>query len=69
MNNIGNTIKKYRNELGLTQAELARKVGIARSSISHYETEFKKPSITNADKLAKALNISLEQLIRGNKNE
>lgn len=48
MNNkipYGIIIKNIRNRCGLTQENLANKIGVDRTTISAYEREMKKPSI------------------------
>ncbi len=39
-------IKALRTKLNLTQAELAKALGVAKLSISQYETGFRKPGPT-----------------------
>lgn len=60
---IGERIRARRIELGMTQEELARKLGYAsRVSINKYELE-RTLSIKNLDKFAKALECSSAYLI------
>jgi putative transcriptional regulator len=54
---------KIRKEKGLTQGDLARLSGISRRMIGYYETNPAKPSINKAKLLAKALGVSIEDLI------
>ena len=39
-------IKKIRMKLGLTQAQLAETIGVAKLTLSQYETGFRNPSKT-----------------------
>lgn len=39
---IGNRIKKLREELNITQEELARKIGVSPSAIGMYERDFRE---------------------------
>lgn len=39
-------IKKIRTKLGLTQAELAEMIGVAKLTLSQYETGFRNPNKT-----------------------
>jgi len=54
---------KARNELGLTQAELARRIGTKQSNISRFESGDYNPSIEFLSKVAtgldKTINIQL----------
>ena len=55
--NIGETIKKYRKEKGLTQKELGEKCGIAESTLRQYELGIRKPKMNTIGKIANALEI------------
>ena len=45
----------------ITQCELSELTGIQQSSISHYTNGSKLPSFYNLDKIAKALNCSMDE--------
>lgn len=57
-------LKRRRKELGLTQAELAEKAGIAQNTISGYEAGERFSSRDNLGKLAKALGCEARDLIQ-----
>lgn len=59
---LANRLKERRAELGLTQAELAERVGVTRKTVNTVENGVFTPSATLAIKLAKALDVSVEQL-------
>jgi putative transcriptional regulator len=59
---LANRLKERRTELGLTQAELAEKVGVTRKTVNTIENRVFTPSATLAIKLAEALQLSVEQL-------
>ena len=59
---LANRLKERRTELGLTQAELAERVGVTRKTVNTVENGIFTPSTTLALKLAKALGLSVEQL-------
>jgi DNA-binding XRE family transcriptional regulator len=61
-NRVGNNLKKLRTKLGLTQAQLAELVGIARVSIVAIENGRFLPTIETALHISKALGISIEQI-------
>ena len=50
-------IKERREQLGISQKELAEKVGISKSFLCDIEQGRSKPSIDTALKIAEALNI------------
>ena len=60
--NVGNNIKELRTALGMTQAQLAEQVGVARVSIVAIETGRYIPTIDTALRISKALNTPLEQI-------
>lgn len=60
---IGEKIKKYRKEKGLTQRELADKLNIATNSLSRYETGERRPPIDMIEKIAEILNVTPIQLM------
>jgi len=59
---LANGLKDLRAELGLTQAELAERVGVTRKTINTVENGVFVPSTLLALKLAAALNVPVEQL-------
>lgn len=59
---IGNSVKDNRLKKGITQAELAEMVGLARVSILSIEKGHHIPTIETALRLGKALGVSLEDL-------
>lgn len=63
--NIGNNVKKFRNKLGLTQEDLAQKAGVKYTTLSKIESGVvKKPTVYIIAKIAKALEVSIEELIK-----
>ena len=57
-----NRLKERRTGLGLTQAELAEKVGVTRKTVNTVENGVFTPSATLAIKLAQALSVPVEEL-------
>ncbi|MCP4424584.1 MAG: protein kinase, partial [Chloroflexi bacterium] len=58
---FGPVVKERRNVIGLTQAELARRVGCAAITIRKIEADALRPSVQIAEHLAVALNVSEEE--------
>ena len=58
-----NGIKVIRKKIGLSQAELAQRVGVTRESISRYEDGSRTPSLQVFQKLASALGCTLDELV------
>ena len=61
----GNTIKELRESRGLTQAELAEKIGVSSKTVSKWETAKGLPDISLLQPLAGALGISVIELMNG----
>ena len=61
----GSTIRQLREGRGLTQAELAEKIGVSSKTISKWETAKGLPDITLLQPLAQALGISVIELMNG----
>ena len=59
---LSNRIKEARGDLGLTQAELAGRVGVTRKTVNTVENGVFTPSTILALKLAEALGLTVEQL-------
>lgn len=60
---IPENLKRVRKENNLSQAELAKAVGISQSMLAQLERGTKNLTINLALDIAKALNISLNELI------
>lgn len=60
---IGNTIKSQRVNAGLTQSELAEKVGISSSAIGMYEQGRRTPPVDVLYDISNALNVSFIDLV------
>ena len=59
-----NSIKKLRSEQGLTQGELAERIGVTRKTVNTVENGVFTPSTLLAIKLARALSVSVEMLFQ-----
>lgn len=57
-----NRIKELRKSKGLTQPELAKKVGISEQAVSFYENDRRKPKIETWNRLADFFNVSVPYL-------
>lgn len=55
-----------RRHIGLSQAELAERVGVHRSAVSHWESaDGHSPSLANIRRVAKVANVHFEWLVTG----
>lgn len=60
---LGQRIKKQRLLSHMTQEQLASKIDIATSNVSHVERATTKVSLPTLVKIANTLNVSLDQLV------
>ena len=58
-----NRIKELRKEFGLTQQELADKLGCSKSIIGLYENELRKPSMEILLKLSRVFSCNIDYLL------
>ena len=63
---IGNKILELRKKNGLSQEELAEKVGVARQTISKWELGETSPDLKQSKELSKIFNVSLDELVDNN---
>lgn len=55
-------IKEFREKAGLTQADLAEKVGVRRETIVHLENGKYNPSLKLAMDIARVFDVTVEEL-------
>jgi len=60
--NLGRSIKLCRTNRGLSQEDLARRVGLSASYISLIEKGDRDPAVSTADKIASALGVPISLL-------
>lgn len=70
MDNVktGELISQIRKEKKLTQKELAERIGVTNATISKWETGKGFPDISLLEPLAKTLDITISELLAGEKN-
>lgn len=56
-------IKELREELGITQAELAEKIGNVQRNISNWENGVSEPDVASILALADAFGVSTDELL------
>lgn len=60
---FGDRLYNLRRDAGLSQADVAKKVGVTNKSVSKWETGASKPSTNVLRKLSSLFNISIEELL------
>lgn len=66
---LGESIKKRREELKLSQECVADRLGVSRQAVSKWETNQSEPTAGNLIQLADILEISLSELVAPHKTE
>ncbi len=61
---LGGNVRKIRNERGLSQEQLAYKIGLHRTYIGMIERAEKNITLINIEKLANGLNVSISDLLK-----
>ena len=62
---LGERIAYYRGALGLSQGELAEKLGVSRQAVSKWETDAGLPDLDRLIALSGLYNITLDELVKG----
>jgi transcriptional regulator with XRE-family HTH domain len=62
---IGERLREERTKAGMSQRELARRLGLSASMISQLESGLSKPSVGTLYAIVTELNLSLDRVIRG----
>ena len=61
---FGSMIALLRKEHGLTQLELAEKMGVTDKAVSKWERDLSFPDVNSIPKLAEILNVSVDELMQ-----
>lgn len=69
LDGIGERIRAERVKAGLSQRELARRLGLSASLISQLESGLSKPSVGTLYAIVTELDLSLDRVIRGEEYE
>ena len=69
MSTIGSRIAKRRKDKGMTQEDLAVKLGVSPQAVSKWENDVSCPDISLLPLLVKALDMSSDELLSGKTSE
>ena len=64
VDDMENSIRHRRKELGLSQEELAKKCGVSRQTVNAIENDKYDPTLALAFNLAKELKITVDELFK-----
>lgn len=62
-NTFGSMVAELRKEKGMTQADLAEKMGITDKAVSKWERDLSYPDIASIPRLAEILGVSVDELL------
>ena len=66
---FGDNLKRLRVEKGISQEDMAKKIKVHANHVSRYERGLSAPSIEVVEKMAKLLEVSIDELVSGSVNE
>ena len=66
---IANRLLQYRKRMGLSQEELAEKIGVSRQAVSKWERAEAAPDTDNLIELSKIYGVTLDEMLCGKKEE
>ena len=61
---LGENLKRIRTKKGITQIEIAKKLGADRSFVSNIENGKTNPTLSTITNLAKALSVPVNELLK-----
>ena len=61
---LGDNIKQIRLTKGMTQGDLCRKLEVDRAYMSNVEGGKKNPTLSTITKIARALDVSVDELLK-----
>lgn len=60
---VSENIRRYREEFGMTQAQLADRLGVDRTSVTQWESGTSKPKFSNMSKLADIFGVDIQDIV------
>ena len=61
---LGKNLKRIRTSKGISQGDIARSLEVSRGFVSNIENGKTNPTLTTIAKLAKAVGVSVEKLLK-----
>jgi len=66
---LGDNIRKYRNNINMTQDALAKKMKVTQPNVYRWEKDLVSPSIETLKKLSRVLDVSVDGLLFSDKEK
>jgi len=61
---LGQNLKRIRTKKAISQGDIARELGVSRGFVSTIENGKTNPTLSTITKIAKALNVSTNELLK-----
>lgn len=61
---LGENLKRFRTEKGLSQTDIANSLGVSRGFISNIESGKRNPTLSTITRLAKAVGVTPDELLK-----
>lgn len=61
---LGKNLKRIRTEKGMSQGDISKALGVSRGFVSNIENGKTNPTLSTISKLAKALKVSTDSLLK-----
>ena len=69
INNVAEKIRYFRDKLGITQTDLAKRLGISRSAVNAWEMSLSSPSLANIVEMARIFHVTVDSLLNGTERQ
>lgn len=69
LEDIGTRLREERDRVGISQRELARRIGLSASMISQIESGQSKPSVSTLYAIVTELGVSVDDIFRGHEDD
>lgn len=69
INNVAEKIRYFRDKLGLTQTDLAKRLGISRSAVNAWEMALSSPSLANIVEMARIFHVTVDSLLNSTERQ
>ena len=69
INNVAEKIRYFRDKLGLTQTDLAKRLGISRSAVNAWEMSLSSPSLANIVEMARIFHVTVDSLLNSTERQ
>ena len=66
---VGAQIRKYRSNMGISQEQLAEKLGVTRQAVSRWESDAAYPETDKIVRMAQILEVSCDYLLQDGVDE